>query len=840
MRPHHLKNAIHHWRRRPDLIGLLVLLVAGCSGTTAEEGPKPELLDPTSSVQVRGEGEPNQLAGETSPYLLQHAYNPVNWRPWGPEAFEAAKKLDKPVFLSVGYSSCYWCHVMERESFENEEIAEYLNEHFICIKVDREERPDVDKIYMTAVQAISGGGGWPMSMFLTPDAKPFFGGTYFPPEPRNGMPSFPQLLEAITAAWTERREDLNKDADNLASFVQRVSGGGLSLDRVPVTAELVRAGLEALGSTFDSEYGGFGYSPDQPNRPKFPQPANLVFLLDQHRRNRGSDLTTTPLEMVTLTLDHMARGGIRDFLAGGYHRYSTDRFWAVPHFEKMLYDNAQLVSLHLEIFEETSNDRWRQEAEDTLAFISNVMTGPEGAFYSALDAETDAEEGKYYVWTRDEVQSVLGETDGVDLFLKVFGFESEPNFEGGRFVLLRPEDVDQQASAAGISVTELESRLAPLKTTLLRARQKREMPFLDDKVLTSWNGLMIGAYADAFRVLGKDEYKSVAEGAANFVLRTLRTEEGRLLHTYREGKAKLPGYLEDYAYFIDGLLRLHRATNEVRWLDEAQSLADRMIADFLDETNSGFFFTADDHESLIARVKDAFDGALPSPNALAIQSLLTLHLSSDDPYYLEVTGRALDFFAPTLQRQPSGGPLMLMAIEQYLEIMDGESNARVVDPKPIIPGFAPGRLELDPSSNPREEPAIVTGTVQVNDSAKVESGAVIELQVELTIKQPYHLNANPAGQANLIPTTLVIPKESGVALLGVDYPKGRMADLGGLGTPIPVYDGTIDLRAQIQLPQDLEPASLELPIVIRYQACDDRSCLPPNELTLKYTFKSNH
>jgi hypothetical protein len=417
-------------------------------------------------------GPPNRLAKETSPYLLLHAHNPVDWYPWGPEAFAKAKAENKPIFLSVGYSSCYWCHVMERESFVDPEIARALNASFVCIKVDREERPDVDQVYMAALQAF-GPGGWPMSLFLTPDGRPFFAGTYFPPRDRQGSPGFLTLVKAVADAWTKHRADLDKTAE-LATAATRDRLKTASGQRKLTLSRA--AGAEAvkqLAEQFDPDHAGFGFNPANPRRPKFPQPVDLSFLLHEHRGGARTGEATDPLRMVELTLDRMARGGIRDHLDGGYHRYSTDRFWLVPHFEKMLYDNAQLASVHLAAFEITRDPRWRTEAEDTFSFVARRLTAPEGGFYSALDAETKGEEGAYYVWTPDEVASALGAGPDVALFTEVYGLKGEPNFGGGRFVLHEPRTRAEQAAALKLRPEELEQRLGPLRARLLAARDKR-------------------------------------------------------------------------------------------------------------------------------------------------------------------------------------------------------------------------------------------------------------------------------------------------------------------------------------------------------------------------------
>jgi uncharacterized protein YyaL (SSP411 family) len=632
-----------------------------------------------------GDHPANRLARETSPYLLLHAHNPVDWYPWGPEAFAKAKAENKPIFLSVGYSSCYWCHVMERESFSDKEIARFLNEHFVCIKVDREERPDVDQIYMAALQAF-GPGGWPMSMFLLPDGRPFFGATYLPPRDRSGASGFLTVLDRINKAFREKREAVEQAASGLTDLVKKklkLPGDHRerALTRVPV-----EEGRSQLAEQFDPQFGGFGFNPRNARRPKFPEPVNLVFLLDQSRRDRKNApreraaadpraSSTDPLAMVLFTLDRMARGGIRDQLAGGYHRYSTDRFWSVPHFEKMLYDNAQLASALVKAYEITGDARWQAEAEATFSFVARSMTSPEGGFYSAIDAETQSGEGAFYVWTPSQAKEALNGEPDAGMFLRVYGLEGKPNFEGDRYVLLQPRTLADEAAAMKTTPQALESRLQTLRAKLLLVRDQRPVPRRDDKILTAWNGLMIAAYADASRIFKDEHYRQAAVKAADFILARLREPGGRLLRTYRAGQAKLPAYLEDYAFLIHGLLRLHAATAEPRWLAQARSLTDRMLVDFSDKEDGGFFFTASDHESLLARPKDPYDGALPGGNSMAVLDLLDLQRATGEQRYLDAAKRTLESFRAPLEENPSAMPMMLLAIEEYLDAVS-------VQPKP--------------------------------------------------------------------------------------------------------------------------------------------------------------
>ena len=771
------------------LAGLALLASARVSSGDGP-GPKPK-------------GPANRLAGETSPYLLLHAHNPVDWYPWGPEAFARAKAENRPIFLSVGYSSCYWCHVMERESFMSPEIAAVLNADFVAIKVDREERPDVDQVYMTAVQLFNGGGGgWPMSAFLTPDGRPFFGGTYFKPD------DFKGLLKAVSDAWRDQRPAIEKDADNLAAAVRRSSAGPEKLAaRVPLARELARGGREALAGQFDPEFGGFGFDAARPKRPKFPEPVNLLYLIDQHRRDLAAGVVnegpTAPLAMARTTLDAMARGGIRDHLAGGYHRYSTVRDWSIPHFEKMLYDNAQLAEALVLMHEATGEARWKAEAEATFAFVARAMTGPDGLYSSALDAESEGVEGKSYLWTPAEVEAILGPGDDYRFFAHAYALDGEPDLEDGHYVLLMPKVVDDPAA---------EARLVPLRAKLLAARDRRPAPALDDKVLTSWNALMIAAQAEGARALKDERLKLAAGKAAEALLAAMTAPDGRLLRTARGGKAKLPAYLEDYAALAHALLRLHAATGDPARLAQARRLVDRMIADFADRKDGGFFYTAGDHESLIARVKDPFDNAVPGANSLAIRALVGLGVASGEGRYLDEAARALDAFAPSLKRRPDASPLMLLALEEYLDARPPAGLATADAPLPGAPG-------------------VVTASAGKPRPAVVAPGGEFEVEVRLAIKDKYHLYANPAGSDDVIPTVIGLAPGSDATLVEVKYPPGesKILDANGPG-PVALYEKQAVATARLRLPADAKAGPATIKLRVRYQACDDRSCLAPATL----------
>ncbi len=597
-------------------------------------------------------GHTNRLATETSPYLLQHAHNPVDWYPWGEEALERARAEDRPIFLSIGYSACHWCHVMERESFEDEQTAALMNAHFVNVKVDREERPDLDSIYMEAVQAMTGSGGWPMSVFLTPAGKPFYGGTYFPPQPRYGIPSFPQLLLAVADAYTNRRGDLEEQAQRLTDAIGRT--GSLSASGGEPGEEILTEATAKLLQYFDEHYGGFG------DQPKFPQPMTLEFAMSQHRRGGEAEA----LHVAEHTLRQMAAGGIYDHLGGGFHRYSVDRVWLVPHFEKMLYDNAQLLRAYLHAWQINGRLEHRQVVEETVDYVLREMTAPEGGFYSAQDADSEGEEGKFFVWTAAEIEAVLGKEEA-DLLGRAYGVTPAGNFEGKTILNLKQTagEIARQTGAAEGAVAE---RLAAARQKLFLAREKRVKPERDDKVLTEWNGLMIHALAEVGVVLGRADALEAASKAADFVLAEMSQENGFLFRSFKDGRARFNAYLEDYAAFARGLVALYEATFSLRWLAEAARLTKIMLAQFEDEARGGFYQTGVAHEELVVRRKDFIDNAIPSGNSMAAELLLRLaKLTGNDDYRSEAV-RVFQIMAAAMAQQPTGFGRMLTALDDLL------------------------------------------------------------------------------------------------------------------------------------------------------------------------------
>jgi uncharacterized protein len=581
----------------------------------------------------------NRLANETSPYLLQHADNPVDWYPWGEEALQKAQAEEKPIFLSIGYSACHWCHVMAHESFEDERTAAILNEHFVNVKVDREERPDLDRIYMSAVQALTGRGGWPMSVFLTPDGQPFFGGTYFPPTPRYGMPSFAQVLSSIVDAWQNRRGELVEGGEKLVTAIEQQMAPSAGVKGKGVPRETVESAFQSIRQGFDRVHGGWG------GAPKFPQPMTLEFLLRYHHTTEDPQA----LEMVTQTLEAMARGGMYDQIGGGFHRYSVDDHWLVPHFEKMLYDNAQLARVYLHAWRVTDESFFRTITEEILDYVVREMTDPAGGFYSTQDADSEGEEGKFFVWTPSEIRDVLG--DEADRFIEAYGVTERGNFEGKNILELKG------------SLEERET-LAEARRKLFEVRERRVHPGLDDKVLTSWNGLMLAAFAEAARALRRDDYREIAERNAEFLLNELMTADGRLYHTWKAGEARINGYLEDYAYLIDGWLELYQSTFDPGCYVAARELADVMIEHF--QAPVGFYDTSDDHEELIVRPRELQDNAVPSGNGMAALALQRLAGLAVEPRYLELARAMLKPMQEMLARYPLGFAQWLSALDYML------------------------------------------------------------------------------------------------------------------------------------------------------------------------------
>jgi uncharacterized protein YyaL (SSP411 family) len=593
----------------------------------------------------------NRLIHETSPYLLQHAHNPVDWYPWGDEAFVKAREENKPVLMSIGYSACHWCHVMERESFENEQIATLMNDLFVNIKVDREERPDLDEVYMNAVQMLTGRGGWPMTMFLTPERQPFYGGTYFPPEDRHGMPGFPRILQGVAEAYRDKPQDVQKSVDQILSGLKRMSH---SEDHEHAFApESIGKAAEQIAAAYDPQNGGLGRAP------KFPNPgAYELFLRHYHQAK-----TQRFLDMVTHTTTKMAQGGIYDHLGGGFHRYSVDEKWLVPHFEKMLYDNAQLVRIFAQLFRATGNEFFKRVMEETLDYLLRDMLHIEGGFYSTQDADSEGEEGKFFVWSSAEINQVLGEEDA-EIFARMYDVTERGNFEGKN--ILHPVlTIDQAARLFKKSPAQIETLVANAKQKLFEVREQREKPFRDEKIITSWNGLMLSGLAEAFKISSKPSFLAAANRTIELIFSKL-FRDALLLHTYKDGKAKQLGFLDDYAFLGVGLLDFYEAAFDRSALQRATELTEIMVREFWDPKGGGFFYIGNSHEQLINRAKPVFDASVPSGNAKATELLLRMYHFTGREDFLSKAEAALRSYSNAMASQPFAFAHMLCALDFYL------------------------------------------------------------------------------------------------------------------------------------------------------------------------------
>ncbi len=620
---------------------LACLLVALIISDEAVE--KGEIMEMTKTRRKHT----NRLMGQSSPYLLQHAHNPVDWYPWGDEAFELSKKEDKPIFLSIGYSTCHWCHVMARESFDNERIAKIMNEHFVSIKVDREQRPDVDEVYMMAVQIMTGSGGWPLSVFLTPDGKPFYGGTYFPPKDMSGRPGFERILLVIAELWKNKRQELLDPADKIDQLLKE-STARTGSERL--SADILKKAYSYLEQIFDNTYGGFGRAP------KFPQPSNLSMLLGYWHRT-GDEKA---LRMVEMTLNAMAKGGIYDHLGGGFHRYSTNECWLVPHFEKMLYDQALLSKTYVQAYQATGKAFYASVAQEIFDYVLRDITDTEGGFYSAEDADSEGKEGAFYVWKPSQIVKILGAEEAA-IFNEYYGVTEEGNFEGGTSILNVGGSLEQLAEQFEKEPDGIEDILAQGRSKLLEHRAKRTRPHRDDKIITSWNGLMISSMAYGGAVLGQVNYIKASEKAAEFVLAELRGGD-RLMRYYRKDRAVEPGFLDDYAFMTMALLDLYEATFNAKWLVEARQLTEQMIELFGDEKNGGFFLAGNDAEQIIMRSKPGYDGAIPSGNSIAALVLLRLGRLTMQQEFTDRAEQVFNAFSGQLARSPESLCAMLIAL----------------------------------------------------------------------------------------------------------------------------------------------------------------------------------
>ncbi|MCH8343454.1 MAG: DUF255 domain-containing protein [Planctomycetes bacterium] len=749
----------------------------------------------------------NRLINETSPYLLQHAHNPVDWYAWGPEAFEAARSQDKPIFLSIGYSTCYWCHVMERESFEDEETAAIMNEHFISIKVDREERPDVDDIYMAAVQTLTGSGGWPMTTFLEPHSlKPFFGGTYFPPDDRYGRPGFKSLLNQIAERWATQREATKQQADQVAQAVIRQ----LSLASLPqpLGAKNVDRAVSLMMSIYDRTDAGFGGGR---RSNKFPMPVYIELLMGVAWDR--SDVRAAVLH----TLDRMAMGGMYDQVGGGFHRYSTDGQWLVPHFEKMVYDNGQLASVYADAYERTGDPYYAEIVRETLDYVLREMTDSAGGFYSAQDAEVNAREGESYLWLPDQIREALSAAqlgDDVEFTLRVYGMDRGRNFldphhpeDGRKNVLFLIDKPESQAGAMGIGLEDFNARLKRVNAALLAVRDRRDQPGTDDKILAGWNGLMIGGMADGARVLNEPRYIDAARRAAAFVLSTMRTDDGGLLRTYRSGQAKINAFFEDYAFMIRGLIALHRATGESGFLDEAVQLAHAAKQRFRDDSSGSYFDTLPQQADLFVRTRSTYDGAVPCGNSVMLINLLDLHELSGDEAFLDDALAALQGISSSIARSPVSAALATVALNRLVD----QHPQRLVRWPTATPS-APDAVKIDLS--------VDRLTITPHEPATFE--------ITLDIAKKYHINAHEPGPSFLIPLNLRSVGGDGLEI-HVDYPPGERYESALAKDEMRIHRGTVTLPVRIE---QVGRVSRKPQLMLVYQVCTDRACLAPTRTIL--------
>ena len=760
----------------------------------------------------------NALARESSPYLLQHAHNPVDWYAWGPDAFDLARRTGRPIFLSVGYSTCYWCHVMERQVFENPAIAATMNALFVNVKVDREERPDVDDIYMTAVQMMTRHGGWPMSVFLTPPGadgpedpglQPFYAGTYIPPEPRYGMPGFPELLAQLDKAWREQREQVLAGAQRVAAAIQEHLGR--RDEPGPLDAALVQEAVTQLLGSYDADHGGFG------GPPKFPQPSNLLFLLQVQRNNANPELW----KALAYTLDRMARGGMNDQIGGGFHRYATDAIWLVPHFEKMLYDNGQLVEAYCiahDIAPPTDDPgHYERVVRATCDYVLREMTDASGTFWSAQDAEVDAREGGNYVWTEQEVPVAVADADLADLARVLYGFDKGANFQDPHVpgaervnVLYLPRPLHAVAAERGVPLAELIGLKARIDRRMLAVRDRRPQPSTDDKVLAGWNGLMIAGFARAARTFEEPRYARAAAAAAACILEQMRQPNGGLYRTMRGDTVRIPGFLDDYALFVHGLLELHRTDGQARWLEAATALMARAGERF-GAAAGGYFDTLDGQSDLFVRTRGTYDGAVCSGNSQMVHNLLDLHELTGDATCLHRAVLDLRSFATSMRRLGIGMVHMHHALLRALA--SGPARAALAAPAGASSPEAPPPVAL------AVEPAAI-------DLAGADAATA---RVRLTIAAGHHLNAHAPGVEGLVPTAIEMVEGAGLKL-DVDYPEGESKTYAFADQPVRVYEGRVEI--EIRLARVGAAAGGRARLMLRYQACTERACLAPQTIAV--------
>jgi len=781
------------------------------------------------ATQPHAQGKPNRLINESSPYLLQHAYNPVDWYAWGDEAFKAARDQDKPIFLSIGYSTCYWCHVMERECFENVEIAKLMNDLFICIKVDREQRPDVDDIYMTGVQLMTGSGGWPMSMFLEPATlKPFYGGTYFPPEDNFGRPGFPTVLRNVSEAWKTNRAAIVEQAGKLADAIIAQH----TIDSKPVTLgkPQVDDAVAGLMASYDKIDGGFGAGPRR--APKFPQPANLDLLI-------GAAWEQKPVrDAVLYTLDRMAMGGMYDQVGGGFHRYSVDEKWLVPHFEKMLYDNAQLASTYTRAFELTNDGYYAEIVRETLDYAQREMTSPDGAFFSAQDAEVDAMEGGNYLWTEKEVRDALKDEDFgayIALAIEAYGLDKGTNFQDPHHPEAPPKNVlhlvdrpDRIAAKRKTTTEAVNTDLTIIKRALLSVRDLRPQPATDDKILTGWNGLMIAGFADGGRVLKDAKYTNAAAKAAEYVLSKMRGDDGGLLRSSRAGKPQIDAFFEDYAFMIRGLLSLHRATGDKRWLEESIKLADAARTRFWDNSSGGggYFDTREGQSDLFVRIKSIYDGAVPSGNSVMLLNLLDLHERTKDARWLNDAKATMAALSSAIVNHPAGSVLAILALHR-MNASPAAAPAVAVKPQDSNEKPASDTSTKPATPKPTQNDKVVAWCNPKEVSVRV-GGPAANFEITMEILKGWHINTNAPGDEFVIPLKIELTGCQGLKMTP-QYPPGESFKGGGTNATVQVYGGKVVIPVTLE---QIGAFSGQPRIQLTYQACNDQICLEPKRINI--------
>lgn len=738
--------------------------------------PRTEFLLPNGKPKYT-----NRLILEDSPYLIQHAHNPVNWYSWGEEAFAKAKAEDKPVFLSIGYSTCHWCHVMEKESFDNEVFAKYLNEHFICIKVDREQRPDVDSYYMTSVMMIAGQGGWPMSNFLMPDGQPFYGGTYYPPE------QFWQLLERINFLWGSKRKELELSAGRITSAITKIyfsKRGAKSIDR-----KVIDRAIKAFMRSYDDLQGGFTVAP------KFPNEPSLFLLLRQMQRGTNASLT----KAVTHTLKAMAQGGLYDQIGGGFHRYSTDNEWLVPHFEKMLYNQAHLARIYLQAYQLSGDPLHERVVSQTLDYLLREMKAPDGGFYSATDADSEGEEGLFFIWKQEQITDALP-ADFAQLAIELFKVSKAGNFERQNILHL-PLALDEYAKKHKMELPQLLEKVDKISTVLRQVREKRVHPLRDDKILTAWNGMVISALTEAAISLNNSTYLKEAKQAAEFLWQNNRMASGRLFRAYLNGTASVAAAQEDYAYFAEALLRLYDATGDDNWLQKAKQITDIMLEDFWDKEQGGFFMA---RQSTVApqihRLKEVHDGAIPSGNSVAIKVLAELSKRTGEEAYQDKALATVATFSEQIAENPPAHAYLLLGVDQLLE---GETGSTLYAAR---------------------------GAVAVRGEVETAGKNSFWLNIDLTIKPGWHINGHTPLQKDLVATEISLDDDAkGWKFESVTYPEPAQKKLKFQQSKLALYEGKVQLRGNVKKDNS---GDIIFPVNVSLQACNDQYCLAPETLRI--------